>query len=69
MGGAELAEKLQAQRPGLPVLFLSGHAEPQDASPDARVEGARFLQKPFDEDDLMQEVRFLLDRERRRDTD
>jgi two-component system cell cycle sensor histidine kinase/response regulator CckA len=69
LGGADLAEKLQAQRPELPVLFVSGHAEPGDASPDARVEGARFLQKPFDEDGLLQEVRFLLDSGSRRDSE
>ncbi|MFP6608343.1 MAG: GAF domain-containing protein [Myxococcota bacterium] len=65
MGGADLAAKLQAMRPELPVLLLSGHAEPRDASIEASIQDARFLQKPFEEDRLLREVRFLLDRDGR----
>ncbi len=61
MGGPELAGKLQAVRPDLRVLFLSGHAEPRDASLETEFRGARFLQKPFQEEELLREVRFLLD--------
>jgi len=65
MGGADLAAKLQAMRPELPVLLLSGHAEPRDASVEVNIQGARFLQKPFEQDGLLREVRFLLDRDGR----
>ncbi len=63
LGGVDLAAKLQAVRPDLRVLLLSGHAAPHDGSADAEIRGARFLQKPFDDQALLREVRLLLDRE------
>jgi signal transduction histidine kinase/CheY-like chemotaxis protein len=62
MGGAELAQKLRAAEPDLRVLFLSAHAERRDASPDLEIPGARFLPKPFEEEALLRELRFLLTR-------
>ena len=61
LGGAELAAKLQAMRSDLRVLLLSGHAAPHDGSANTAIRGARFLQKPFDDESLLREVRFLLD--------
>ena len=59
MGGIEMAAKLRATLPQLRVLFLSGHAEPT-ATP-IEVRAARFLQKPFEADALLAEVRQLLE--------
>jgi two-component system cell cycle sensor histidine kinase/response regulator CckA len=39
--GPQLAERLQARRPELPVMLLSGYPQPQLAS------NWRFIQKPF----------------------
>ncbi|HEX6105807.1 MAG TPA: GAF domain-containing protein, partial [Gemmatimonadales bacterium] len=59
LGGAELARRLAAERPRLPLLFTSGHPEsngrPTDR-PDARV-----LFKPFGPDELLRAVRETLD--------
>ena len=61
MNGDDLAARMQALRPGLRVLFMSGHP---DASRGLRhmVEGGRlFLKKPFTQDDLVRKVREVLD--------
>jgi two-component system cell cycle sensor histidine kinase/response regulator CckA len=62
MGGEELARRLLAARPHLPVLFLSGYTG-APATPDAfrGGEGGNFLQKPFAPRDLARKVRELLD--------
>jgi CheY-like chemotaxis protein len=60
MGGAELADKARALRPGIRVLFTSGHAGGNDESlPQAGSEA--FIGKPFQRDDLAGKVRRLLD--------
>ena len=56
MNGPALAGKLQQQRPGLPVLFISGYSEPAQAP-------RPFLKKPFPPEALAQAVRALLDLE------
>jgi PAS domain S-box-containing protein len=43
--GVRLARRLRALRPGLPVLFMSGH--PEDMTDVAGAMGRRFLAKPF----------------------
>lgn len=61
--GRELARRLWAERPGLPVLFVSGYTAddlPAAGSVDARV---AFLQKPFDAASLVDGVRDLLSAE------
>jgi two-component system, cell cycle sensor histidine kinase and response regulator CckA len=62
MAGPVLAEKLVAMRPGLQVLFMSGHT---DAAVRHRVleGGAAFLQKPFIPEVLARRVRQVLDGE------
>ncbi len=59
MGGPELAAQLEAERPGLPVLFMSGYAS--DAFRDAGEAGRALLQKPFTPDELARAVRQALD--------
>jgi CheY-like chemotaxis protein len=61
MGGQELARRLLAARPNLPVLFLSGYADVSPMPPDAQ-EGAvdNFLQKPFTPRALVRKVREIL---------
>ncbi len=54
MGGVELARRLTARHPGLPVLFMSG-------SSAAPCEGA-FIAKPFSMDELELELERLLPR-------
>jgi CheY-like chemotaxis protein len=55
LAGRALAEQLQAMRPELKVLYLSGYES-------EGVPGVPFLQKPFPPDALARAVRELLDR-------
>jgi signal transduction histidine kinase/ActR/RegA family two-component response regulator len=62
MGGRELANRLKAEYPGLPVVWVSGH--PKDAAPvssDAAGAGL-FLQKPIEPDVLVETVARALER-------
>jgi CheY-like chemotaxis protein len=60
MGGAELARRLRATRPDLPILFVSGH--PEDRAGAVAIDGAELLRKPFTAEALLQRLRELLDR-------
>ncbi|HYW06568.1 MAG TPA: response regulator [Longimicrobium sp.] len=46
MGGPALAERMAIERPGTPVLFVSGYTE-QNAFRDGATAEGRFLHKPF----------------------
>jgi len=63
MTGIDVARRLRAEHPVLPIVFVSGHAEPEmlrDAVP-----GVRLLRKPFQSEELYAEVRRNLDQARR----
>jgi len=59
MDGLDLARRLRACCPGLPVLLLSGYAE-RMLDRDLGAEEIRFLAKPFGADELRREVRAAL---------
>ena len=61
MSGRELAELLGAQRPGLRMLFMSGHCEDEDADFVAELGSPSFIQKPFTASELATKVRELFD--------
>ncbi len=61
MSGIELARRLRAIRPDLPILMLSGHAQEMIDSQGSPVEGSRFLTKPVALGKLAYAVRSLLD--------
>jgi CheY-like chemotaxis protein len=62
MSGGGLGERLAFERPGLPVLFISGFAD-EDVIRRGLLEAGRpFLQKPFTLADLARKVREVLDR-------
>ncbi len=60
LGGRELAEGALKLRPGMKVVFMTGHTEDAILKKHIR-EGAAFLQKPFTPVDLAQKVRETLD--------
>jgi two-component system cell cycle sensor histidine kinase/response regulator CckA len=62
MSGGGLGERLAFERPGLPVLFISGFAD-EDVIRRGLLEAGRpFLQKPYALADLARKVREVLDR-------
>jgi len=55
MSGRELADRAHALRPGLPILLLTGYADPE-----AVPEGYPVLRKPFRQADLARSMALLL---------
>ena len=58
MGGLELAAKMREISPSTDILYMSGHGDPFTA--EEVKGGARFLQKPFTLDLLLDTVRPIL---------
>ena len=61
LDGCELARRLSAERPGLRVLYMSGHGI-DTATRRGMVEGSTLLEKPFTTEALSLRVREALDR-------
>jgi len=61
MGGPALASRLLPLRPGMKVIFVSGHAEEAIGDPHLLAAGTAFLQKPFSLEALLRQVRAALD--------
>ena len=60
MNGVQLAEQLRAQRPGLRVLFMSGHVDDRAVLEQIRANGDGIVDKPFTTDSLLQLVQSTL---------
>ncbi len=60
MRGPELAREIMALRPGIKVLFMSGHAEDMILQKGALEPNTAFLNKPFNSCSLPRKVRELL---------
>jgi two-component system, cell cycle sensor histidine kinase and response regulator CckA len=58
--GRVLAERLQASRPGLPVLYMSGYTDDMVVRTGVVAEGTAFLQKPFTPQGLLERVQTVL---------
>ncbi len=61
VGGIELAHRLQAQKPQLKVLYMSGYNAEIAGKETQLVEGVNFIPKPFDQSVLARAVRAALD--------
>jgi len=61
MSGRELMERLQASRPGLKCLFMSGYTADAVVRRGVSYNGTRLVQKPFSLHDLAVRVRAALD--------
>jgi two-component system, cell cycle sensor histidine kinase and response regulator CckA len=61
LSGFDLAGRLRALRPGLKVLYMSGHTDIADIPPEGPASGAAYIQKPFSPAVLARTVRELLD--------
>jgi PAS domain S-box-containing protein len=62
VNGRELAERLRKDMPNLRVVYTSGYTATQSGTGEPLVEGANFLQKPYQPDTLARIVRDALDR-------
>ncbi|HYH81706.1 MAG TPA: PAS domain S-box protein [Longimicrobium sp.] len=60
MGGRDLAARLRAARPGVPVVYVSGYAEEAVQRDGVLDPGARFLPKPFTAEQLLDAVHAAL---------
>ncbi len=60
LGGAEVAERLRAARPDLPVLFMSGYSRDAAEGRLLLTGRASFLPKPFTPNQLLEKVREAL---------
>ena len=62
--GGDLAQWMAQRWPGIPVLYISGYANDDVVCREVLRNGAAFLQKPFDETDLLERVCALIGRTR-----
>jgi signal transduction histidine kinase/ActR/RegA family two-component response regulator len=60
VGGVELARRLEQERPGLRVLYVSGYSWDQTVPASDAARGIDFLQKPLSFDALMRKVAQML---------
>ena len=61
MGGLTLARSLSNSRPGIRVIFMTGHAEHEPSFREALRSGAESIQKPFSHERLTRMVRQALE--------
>jgi PAS domain S-box-containing protein len=61
MSGPELAVKLRAKRPDLPVLYMSGYTDDVLSAHELAQDATAFLRKPFGNAELVTAARTLLD--------
>jgi DNA-binding response OmpR family regulator len=62
MSGRELANRVLAERPGTPVLFMSGYASDGQHLVSSLPGDVDFVQKPFVATDLLGRIAALLER-------
>ena len=62
LGGQELAQRLSALRPGLPVIFMSGYTDDDLIRRGLLDAGIPYLEKPFSPDALTRIIRTVLPR-------
>jgi len=65
MTGWDLAKSLRATRPGLPVLFTSGHNDHETARWGTMAQPIEHLFKPFSLEAFLYKTRQMLDREKK----
>jgi two-component system cell cycle sensor histidine kinase/response regulator CckA len=60
MSGPEVAELLHLERPGVPVLYMSGYTDDSIVHHGVLAAGTHFIQKPFAPNALVRQVRETL---------
>lgn len=59
LDGWEASQRIRTHRPDTPILMLTVHTEPHDYERGTAAGVTAYMSKPFDPDDLLQEVRRL----------
>ena len=59
--GIELLKQVRRQKPGLPVIVITGHGDVSLAVEAMKIGAVDFLEKPFDDDILIAAVKSALD--------
>lgn len=59
--GIELLRRIKSERPGVPVIMISGHANIQNAVAATKLGAADFIQKPFSVNSLLVAISRVLD--------
>jgi two-component system response regulator FixJ len=62
MDGLELQRRLRAQAIGLPVIVITGHGDIPLAVEAMKAGAADFIEKPFEDDTLLNAIQFALER-------
>ncbi|MBF0529794.1 MAG: response regulator [Deltaproteobacteria bacterium] len=57
MDGLETLKRLLAEKPGLPVILLTGHPTPKISEEAAKRGAADFLEKPMEINDLLEKIK------------
>jgi PAS domain S-box-containing protein len=65
LGGHALAQRLEAVRPGLKILYMSGYTDSSIAQHGVLEAGISLLHKPFTEEELVRKIREVLDASKR----
>jgi len=61
LNGQDLAERVRAARPGIPVIFMSGYNEEAVLRHGVLAAGTAFIEKPFSPAGLVERIRATLD--------
>ena len=61
LNGHSLARHVAALRPGIRVIFMTGHSDINETPQEAAPADSECLQKPFHRDTLIRKVRQALD--------
>jgi len=66
LSGLELQQRLNEQRAGIPVIFITGHGDVPMAVTAMKAGAADFIQKPFRDQDLIDRIHKALEHDRER---
>jgi len=63
--GIYLMQKVKEQWPDIPIIVMSGYPTPDTITDGAKMGAAAFIAKPFTPDELIKELRQVIQKERR----
>ena len=64
LNGLDLQKRIAGERPGMPIVFVTGHGDVPMAVQAMKAGAVEFLTKPFDDDVLLTAIRAALERSR-----